>query len=252
MQVTLKLVADNEYLADVVPSDKYWQEFPEGKIPYRGSVWLQPHLKRTEDLLDSLEAMLFTHDKVTDDLGHSSVSSLLECMDAYNLIPRANQSERKEALKGLLGQKMSIRFLLVLVGETDASNILHLFTSAGHGHYDDDRVEAMLDADERIIKGECHTSIMRVTGLASRTITSLENIREQAITEGYEGALRHAFFLMMGGMAPAWAWQQVLIHHNAVASDISYNTVYALRRPDRLVRNVKRFGWTEGATYDGK
>ena len=250
--MTLKLVTDDEFLADIVPSEKYQAEFPQGKIPYRDSTWLMPHLKRTEDLLDSLEAMLFTHDKVTDDLGHESVSSLLECIDAYNLIPRKNLAERKEAIKNLLGEKMPIRFLLGLVGETDGSSILHLFTSAGHGHYDGPRVEAMLDADERIIKGESHTSIMRATGLTSRTVTVLESIREQPITVGYEGALRHAFFMLMEGMAPAWAWQQVLIQHNDVARDIAYDTVYSLRRADRFARNVKRFGWTEGATYDGK
>ena len=232
-----------DYL-DVVPSDKFRAEFPDGNIPTIDTTRLQMCLRSTNDLAEALERMLAHYDQTAAILRNMTASEVFAKLDEYEHLPRDNFSERRTILSDLCSQGLSLRTLVKLVPEDNCERIIGLLIKSKDAAYTREEIERIYVADEMIMAGTQRGKILEATNLHQNTLRALERVRVPSEI-GYEGAMKHAFFMMMNGESVIDAHRSILVNFHDVAATIDYHTVYALFRKSRRDRNIKRFGWKE-------
>ena len=230
--------------ADVVPSAKFCAEFPDGQIPIRDTTRVQKHLLYTDDLVEALARMLNEYDQTAAILRNMTASEVFAKLDEYEHLPRDNFSERRSILSDLLSQGLSLRTLVKLVPEDNCERIIGLLIKCRDAAYTTDEIQRIYLADEMIMAGTQRGKILEATGIHQNTLKALERVRIPSEI-GYEGAMKHAFFMMMNGESVIDAHRSILVNFHDVAATIDYHTVYALFRKSRRDRNIKRFGWKE-------
>lgn len=231
--------------SDVVPSAKFLAEFPDGQIPIRDTTRVQKHLLYTDDLAEALARMLSEYDQTSAILKNMTATEVFAKIDEYAAIDRRNFSERKAILSDLLSQGLSIRTLVKLMPHANPTRIVGLLTgSKDSASFSDAAIEVIYAVDEMIMAGTERSKILQSTGVHQNTLRALERVRVSSDI-GYEGAMKHAFFMMMNGSSVATAHRSILVNFHDVAATIDYHTVYALFRKSRRDRNIKRFGWKE-------
>jgi hypothetical protein len=236
-------VKDIDDLSDVVPSEKFLAEFPDGKIPIRDVTRVSKHLVYTDDIIEALSRMVSEHDQTAAILKSMTATEVFEKIDQYAAIDRRNFKDRKAILSDLLSQGLSIRTLVKLMPHANPTRIIGLLTaSKDSSSFTDEAMESIYVADEMIMAGTERCKILEATGIHQNTLKALERVRVPSDI-GYEGAMKHAFFMMMNGESVADAHRSILVNFHDVASTITYHTVYALFRKSRRDRNIKRFGW---------
>lgn len=230
--------------SDVVPSAKFLAEFPDGQIPIRDTTRVQKHLLYTDDLAEALARMLSEYDQTSAILRNMTATEVFSKLSEYEHLPRDNFSERRSILSDLCSQGLSIRTLVKLVPEDNCERIIGLLIKCKDAAYTKEEIERIYVADEMIMAGTQRSKILEATKIHQNTLRALERVRIPSEI-GYEGAMKHAFFMMMNGESVIDAHRSILVNFHDVASTIDYHTVYALFRKSRRDRNIKRFGWKE-------
>lgn len=242
---SLELVKDFDDLSDVVPSAKFFAEFPDGKIPMLDLSKLVPYLRYTDDTAEALERMLREFDKTREILRSLTAAQVFDKIEQYEKTDRRNFKARKALLVELLIEGLSIRILVKLVPDKNPERILGLLLKArDDARYTPEQVESIYLADEMMMEGAERGTIREVTGINGKTLICLERLGRPC-DSGYEGAMKIAFEMMMGGATAMVAHRFLITNFHDVASSINYNTVYSLMRKSRLARNMKRFDYKE-------
>jgi len=232
-------------LADVVPSDKFWQEFPDGVIPIKHTehlVWRNPEDK--EDVLQALKDTIAVFDQTRNILRTRTPEDIISLIDTYREMPVKQYAERREILTTLCAEGLSLRTVTRLTEEPNAVTRVIQAMMNSHSTSSPEYCENILVADEMKMAGASNEEISQVTGLNTNSLRIIDRWRECSDV-GYEGCLKWAFTQIMNGMNTAEVIRLMNVKFPQDAKHIPYHTVYSLARPNRLERNKKRFGWTE-------
>lgn len=232
-------------LSDVVPSDKFWQEFPDGVIPIKHTdhiIWRNPEDKT--DLAQALQDTLDAFDQTRTILKTRTPEDIISLMDMYRETPVLKFAERRAMLMTLCSEGLSLRTVVRLTEEPNATKRVIQCMLNTKTHKDEAYCESVLVADEMKMRGASNHEIIDATGLSINTLRVIDRWRECSDT-GYEGCLKWAFHQIMGGMNTAEVIRKMMVKFPQDAKHIPYHTVYALARPNRLERNKKRFGWVD-------
>lgn len=232
-------------LSDVVPSEKFLREFPDGVIPITHTdhlVWRNPDDK--SDVLQALKDTLTAFDQTREILRSRTPEDIMSLMDMYSELPVKEYARRREILMTLCSEGLSLRTVVRLAdGPNAMQRVIQTMTNS-HNTVSEHYCEAVLTADEMKMQGESNQAIKDATGLSTNTLRTIDRWRECSDT-GYEGAMKWAFFQIMNGVNTAEVIRLMQVKFPQDAKHIPYHTVYALARPNRLERNKKRFGWID-------
>lgn len=234
-------------LSDVVPSAKFWREFPDGNIPIAHTehlIWRDPD---NPDVLQALKDTLWAYDQTRTLLKNMSASEVMAVIDNYMLAPYKERAYKAECLHSLAREGLSIRTIVRLIPDTwDAQKrAISVMCSQGKSTLlSDAQAEMIMTADEMMIAGDTRDEIKRVTGIRENTLRSIDRFRTCSDV-GYEGAMKWAFTQLMNDKRPIDVCREMQVKFPKEAANISFHTVYSLTRPHRIERNKKRFGWNE-------
>jgi hypothetical protein len=228
-----------------VPSDKFWQEFPDGVIPIKHTehlVWRDPDNK--EDVLQALKDTIAVFDQTRNILRTRTASDIISLMETYRELPVKQYAERRQILSTLCSEGLSLRTIVRLTEEPNALTRVMQAMMNSHSTSSPEYCEKVLVADEMKMAGAAPEEIKAATGLTTNTLRIIDRWRACSDV-GYEGCLKWAFTQIMNGMNTAEVIRLMHVKFPQDAQHIPYHTVYSLARPNRLERNKKRFGWID-------
>lgn len=232
-------------LSDVVPSEKFLREFPDGIVPIKHTehlVWRNPEDKT--DVLQALKDTLTAFDQTRAILRTRTPEDIMALMDTYLELPTKEYAKRREILMTLCSEGLSLRTVTRLATEPNGAARAISCLLNSHKTRDDRYNEAVMVADEMKMEGASNDAIREATGLSTNTLRCIDRWRECSDV-GYEGCLKWAFTQIMNGMNTAEVIRLMMVKFPKDAPHIPYHTVYSLARPNRLERNKKRFGWID-------
>ena len=230
--------------SDVIPSDKFWAEFPDGVVGCGVTEHLVFRDPEEYDILQVLEDTIRVFDQTRALLAGMSASEVMEEIDKFESIPVNRSAERQAILHALARAGLSMRTIYNLIPGSDDKKCraVSVMLNSKPQLMTAQALETAMLADELMLAGDSDERICSVTGIHANTLRSIKRFRSNVVV-GYEGALRWCFHRMMEGMPTYEVYRKMQVEFPGEAEHIKPHTVYALVRPHRLERNKVRFGW---------